>query len=207
MWMWSLNWNEITPKIVIGTCPMRGSDLTRIVREAYVSAVLSLQHDDCLAHWGIDSTSMQGTAAELGVTLGRCPIRDFDIVDMRRQLPRAVSTLAALQADGHRTYVHCTAGLGRAPLTVLGYLTLIEGHGPEEAISLIRAARSDVVPAWEAYHGCRDGLVACHRGAIEERAYALYKQGANRNAQEDWQQAEQEVLRCALLNQQTTAPG
>lgn len=186
---------------------MTGSDLTRIAREAYVSAVLSLQHNDCLAHWGIDLTSMQGTAAELGVTLSRCSIRDFDVADMHRQLPLAVATLAALQAEGNRTYVHCTAGLGRAPLTVLGYLTLIEGRNPEEAISLIRGARPNVVPAWEAYHGCRDDLVVRHREAIEERAYALYKQGTNRNAQEDWQQAEQEVLRYALLSQTVGAPG
>jgi hypothetical protein len=124
MWTWSLNWNEITPHIVIGTCPMRPDDLVRIRKEAEVSALLSLQHDDCLAYWGIDYSQMQGKAAEIGLALRRWPIRDFDINDMRRQLPSAVSTLAALQATGHRTYVHCTAGLGRSALVVLGYLTL-----------------------------------------------------------------------------------
>jgi len=143
MWTWSLNWNEITPHIVIGTCPMRPDDLVRIRKEAEVSALLSLQHDDCLAYWGIDYSQMQGKAAEIGLALRRWPIRDFDINDMRRQLPSAVSTLAALQATGHRTYVHCTAGLGRSALVVLGYLTLVETRDPDEAISLILASRPD----------------------------------------------------------------
>ena len=177
---------------------MRPDDLVRIQKEAEVSAVLSLQHDDCLAYWGIDYSRMQSKATEIGLALIRWPIRDFDITDMRRQLPSAVSTLAALQANGHRTYVHCTAGLGRSALVILGYLTLIETRDADEAISLILAGRPDSVPAWEAYHGCRHDLVESNRMAIERRAYELYQQGVNDSMQADWQQAEREVLRDEL---------
>lgn len=179
---------------------MTAQDLMRIAHETGVSAVLSLQHDDCLAYWGIDYDQLQNTAAELELKLIRCPIRDFDIPDMRRQLPLAVAKLASLQAEGNRTYVHCTAGLGRSALLVLGYLTLIEGRDPEEAIAVILANRSDVVPAWEAYHGCRYDLVARYRKTIEARAYQLYEQAVNKNADADWQQAEREVLRKVLLS-------
>jgi hypothetical protein len=206
MWTWSLNWNEITPHIVIGTCPMRPDDLVRIRKEAEVSALLSLQHDDCLAYWGIDYSQMQGKATEIGLVLRRWPIRDFDINDMRRQLPSAVSTLAALQARGHRTYVHCTAGLGRSALVILGYLTLVETRDPDEAISLILASRPDSVPAWEAYHGCRRDLVESSRKAIERRAYELYQQGVNDSMHADWQQAEREVLRDELIQRVSPAP-
>lgn len=199
MWTWSLNWNEITKHIVIGACPMHPDDLIRIQKEANVSALLSLQHDECLTHWGIDYFQMQNKAVEIGLTLARSPIRDFDITDMRQRLPSAVSRLAALQANGHRTYVHCTAGLGRSPLVVLGYLTLVDGRDPEEAISMILAGRSDAVPAWEAYHGCRYDLVEHNREKIERRAHELYEQGANDSMQADWQQAEREVLRNELL--------
>lgn len=198
MWTWSLNWNEITPKILIGTCPMEAADLTRLKAEAGVSALLSLQHDDCLAYWEIDFEQIQEAAAGLGLALARCPIRDFDIADMRRQLPSAMSALAMLQAEGHRTYVHCTAGLGRAALVVLGYLVLVEGRDPEDAISLILAARADAVPAWEAFHGCRADLAARHRRSIEKRAYELYEQGANADAHSDWHQAEADVLQTVL---------
>lgn len=199
MWTWSLNWGEVTPQIVIGSCPMTPDGLRLIHAGARVSAVLSLQHRDCLAHWGIDYPQMRRAGATLGLTMARCPIRDFDIADMRRRLPDAVAALAHLRARGHRTCVHCTAGLGRAPLTVLGYRTLVEGRAPDHAIRLIVAGRAGAVPAWEAYHGCCEAPLARHRQAIERRAYELYRQGVHGDARADWDQAQAEVLRAALL--------
>lgn len=96
--------------------------------------------------------------------------------------------------------MHCTAGLGRAPLTVLTYLICIAGQEPEDAIGLIRRARPGAVPAWEAYHGCRADLIARHRARIAHRAYALYqaRSGARGDAEADWLQAEREILRACL---------
>lgn len=199
MWTWSLNWGNITSQIVIGTCPMVSDDLKRIHAEARVSAISSLQHDECLNYWGIDYEVMCRAGAEIGLKMARTPIRDFDITDMRRQLPSAVSMLAHLVALENRIYVHCTAGLGRAPLTVLGYLILVENFSPEDAIRLILEGRPGSVPAWEALHGACDDLVACNRDAIEKRAYKLYEQGIHRDALKDWNQARTEVLRSALI--------
>ena len=42
-------------------------------------------------------------------------------------LTQMVRKLALFRAMGKRTYVHCTAGINRASLTVLGYLTFVEG--------------------------------------------------------------------------------
>jgi hypothetical protein len=205
MWTWSLNWGEITPKILVGTCPMTTADLDRIGAEANVSAVLSVQHDDCLAYWGIDYAEMRTHGEKLGLRMARSPMRDFDIPDQRRHLAQAVKALTTLQSNGHRTYVHCTAGLGRAPLTVLSYLVWVEGLLPDEAIGLIHRGRPGAVPAWEAHHGCRADLVERHRPRIEERAYALSQAQSNRqsDAQSDWLQAEVEVLRTVLLCAQT----
>ena len=199
MWTWSLNWGEITPAIVIGSCPMTPSDLERIQTEAGTTAVLSIQHDDCHAYWEIDFPEMAAKGAQLGLSMARCPIRDFDIEDMRRHLPRAIALLAGLQACGHRTYVHCTAGLGRAPLTVLGYLTLVEGLDPEDAIQLILKGRPDAVPAWEAYYGCVEDLVAANQDRIERLAYELHEQGVPAGAEAHWSQAQARVLRDVLL--------
>ncbi len=42
-------------------------------------------------------------------------------------LPEAVRMLYALKhALGKRVYVHCTAGINRATLTVVGYLTFVQ---------------------------------------------------------------------------------
>lgn len=200
MWTWSLNWGEITPRVIIGTCPMTPDDLKRVKAGVGVSAVMSLQHDQCLVYWGIEEAQMRHAGAELGLVMVRRPIRDFDIPDMRRHLPDAIAMLAHLQAAGHRTYVHCTAGMSRAPLTVLGYLTLVEGYTPEVAIRLILAGRAEAVPAWEAYHGCLEDLVKRHREAIERRAYELCEQGFHSDADADWNQAQAEVLRTLLTS-------
>lgn len=42
--------------------------------------------------------------------------RDFDAFDLRMRLPAVVSILhKAINSNGGVTYIHCTAGLGRAP--------------------------------------------------------------------------------------------
>jgi len=52
---------------------------------------------------------------------------DFDPDSLRSQLPKAVSALewAILQCKG-RVYVHCTAGLGRAPAVAIAYMFWFE---------------------------------------------------------------------------------
>jgi hypothetical protein len=201
MWTWTLNWGEITPRILIGSCPMEPADLERIRARAGASAVLSLQHDDCLAYWHIDYRRMRTQGARLGLCMARSPMRDFDIPDQRRRLSHAVAALARLLLRGHRAYVHCTAGLGRAPLTVLSYLVWVEEKSPEEAIRLIHAGRPEAVPAWEAHHGCREDLADRHRPHIERRAYDLFslRAAGSGDARRDWLQAEREIIRAALL--------
>ena len=76
----------------------------------------------------------------------RYPLRDFDPADQRRGLPAAVRGLYGLLRQGHRVYVHCTAGINRSPLVVLAYLTLVEGMGLEEAMTLLLRARPEVCP-------------------------------------------------------------
>jgi Polymorphic toxin system, DSP-PTPase phosphatase len=198
MWDWSLNWGEISPHIVVGSCPMTPADIGRIQSGAGVSALLSLQHDDCLAYWGIDYDAMRREGSRLGLAMRRCPVRDFDIPHQRACLPYAVAALAGLRAAGHRIYVHCTAGLGRAPLAVLGYLTWVAGQSPDGAIRQIHAARPGAVPAWEAYCGCREDLVARHRSSIARQAYELYENDRSRSALEHWVAAEAQVIHSVL---------
>jgi atypical dual specificity phosphatase len=199
MWNWSLNWDQVTPSIVIGSCPMTGDDLKRVRSETPVTAVMSLQHDDDHRYWNIDYPAMLHTGTELGLVMERWPIRDFDIADMQRQLPEAISILAKMINRKHRVYLHCTAGLGRSTLVTLGYLTLVENYDKDAAIQLILENRSGAVPAWEAYYGCRRNLLSQHRSAIARRAYELYELGIHNDADADWLQAQSEILRSRFL--------
>ncbi len=197
-WTWSLNWGVITPELIVGSCPQEPADLEEIKLSTGVSAVLSLQHDECLAHYGIDYDLMSREGRLMGLAMERHPIRDFDPRETRKHLPEAVRKLANLQSQGHRTYVHCTAGVSRAPLTVFGYLALVSGVDEVTARSMIMDGRPESVPYWEAYDGARSDLVALHREAIDQHAEQLEKLGLSENRTKALDRAEAEVLRRML---------
>jgi predicted protein tyrosine phosphatase len=198
-WRWTLNWDDITARIVVGSCPMKGSDLARIRAEARVGALLSLQHDLCHAHFGIDYGALRRHGRQLGLKLARHPIRDFDADDARRRLPGAVRALDALLRAHERVYVHCTAGMGRAPLAVLGYLVFVKGMLLEEARALLRERRPIVCPNIDAFLACRADLLQRHGSAIAERARRLGLTMPQADPQLRQQHAESQVLREAVL--------
>lgn len=197
-WTWSLNWGVITPELIVGTCPMTPRDLERIRRRTGATAVLSLQHDECLARWSIDYSEMRCEGEKIGLAMARCPIRDFDPQHTHERLPAAVRSLAGLQAKGHHTYVHCTAGISRAPLTVFGYLTLVAGISEDRARELVIAGRPDSIPYWEAYDRTRADLVAELGESIARRASELQRLGVSPNGSDARQKAEAEILRAVL---------
>ena len=49
-----LNWSVVRHDLVVGSCPREPSDLDTLRVETRVSAVLSLQHDECLEKQKID---------------------------------------------------------------------------------------------------------------------------------------------------------
>jgi protein-tyrosine phosphatase len=52
---------------------------------------------------------------------------DFDPDSLRKQLPKAVSALEwAISQGKGRVYIHCTAGLGRAPAVAISYMFWFE---------------------------------------------------------------------------------
>ncbi len=51
-----------------------------------------------------------------------------------------------INKDGLKVYVHCTAGMGRAPAVVLVYLCLYKGMEPEEARVYVKSYRNVSVP-------------------------------------------------------------
>jgi len=69
-------------------------------------------------------------------TLFRVCCRDFDSFDLRKRLPAVISKLyKAINSNGGVTYIHCTAGLGRAPavavcllVSFLIYMLLADNH-------------------------------------------------------------------------------
>jgi hypothetical protein len=202
MWTWTLNWNEVRSDLVVGSCPMTAEDLTRIRDRTGVDGVLCVQSDECLAHFGIDYSEHLRHGGRLGLDMRRVPMGDFDVADQRRHLGNAVRTLGQLLSAGRRVYVHCTAGLGRSPLVVVGHLTLVEMMPEAEAFALVKARRPGAAPSPEALAGCRADLVRVYRAQIEEEAGRIYRRrlaaGRPGDAESDWLVAERSVLRSVV---------
>mmetsp|Transcript_39351 Transcript_39351/g.47694 ORF Transcript_39351/g.47694 Transcript_39351/m.47694 type:complete len:414 (+) Transcript_39351:205-1446(+) len=139
------NWARVTDHIIVGSCIQTVEDLDRIRTEENVGTILCLQEDKDMAWWDLDIKPIQRRAAETGMNHLRMPLRDFDAMDIRSNIASLISALSpemtSLKAEGKSLYVHCTAGLGRAPVVALAYMHWIEGTPLEDAYSSLFAVR------------------------------------------------------------------
>ena len=75
------------------------------------------------------------------------PIHDFNQNDLIMKLFNGAKMLnQMINEDNLDVYVHCTAGMGRAPATVLVYLCLYRGFEPEQADLFVKSYRKVSVP-------------------------------------------------------------
>ncbi|XP_024526678.1 phosphoglucan phosphatase DSP4, chloroplastic-like isoform X2 [Selaginella moellendorffii] len=197
-WHWTLNWNEITSSIVVGSCPRSPDDVDRIAEGCGVNAILSVQSDVCLDALKIPFESIKRRASERGVYLERVPIRDFDHGDQALMLPEAVRMLNMLVARGLKVYVHCTAGINRATLTVVGYLTFIQGMDLDDAVNVIRSARSIAHPYIDCWIETRRRLLDGRSKELTAVSRQIYEcrcsKGLSGNSKSDWEAAQKQAI-------------
>jgi len=178
-WEWTLNWDPVVydevnaapltaptkaeldaAGCVIGSCPRTPSDVDRLIDEGGVEAIICLQCELCHGALMIDWEPIRARALERGVPIVRVSVRDFDRLDQAKMLPEMVRKLALFRAMGKRTYVHCTAGINRASLTVLGYLTFVEGMTYDQALAIVRESRPQANPYAVSWEIARERLLA-----------------------------------------------
>ncbi len=136
-----INFDRIVPQLFVGTCPRSTVDVDRIRNSAGVSAVLNLQTDRDFAEYKIDWSRLEDHYRTRNVTLRRVPIIDFNAADLRSKLVSAVDTLEELLASEHTVYLHCTAGIGRAPTTAVARLALRGDWELDSAVELVMSRR------------------------------------------------------------------
>jgi atypical dual specificity phosphatase len=152
-----INFNRIEADIFLGSAPANSVDVARLATMK-VTAVLSLQSDEDFKTHGINSTKLQSAYDYNRIVLQRFPILDFDEIDLGKRLARPVQSLNNLLSDGHRVYVHCNAGVCRAPATVLGYLCHYRGMSIEQGLEYIRQQRPQANPYLAAVRKSLDDL-------------------------------------------------
>ncbi|CAL8464176.1 g3711 [Coccomyxa elongata] len=135
-----LYYHEVAPNLLCGSQPQSPADIERLHAEG-VTNIVNLQEDKDFAYWGVDFEAYRRRATELGMFLDRRPIVDFDGESLRRNLPRIVLAIAGALLAGGRVYVHCTAGLGRAPAACIAWRYWFNDMQLDEAYTALTAIR------------------------------------------------------------------
>lgn len=140
-----INFDRIEADIFLGSAPASSVDVARL-KPLKVTAVLSLQSDEDFRTHQINLEKLLSAYAYNHIQLFRFPILDFDEVDLGNRLAEPVQELHRLLVSGHRIYVHCNAGVCRAPATLLGYLCHYRGMSLDDGLAYIRARRPQANP-------------------------------------------------------------
>lgn len=134
-------YTRITEKLLIGSQPQSKDDIEQLFFVEGVGSLVNLQQDHDIAYWGIDINPIMERCDQLGVRYYRIPARDFDPHSLRAALPQMVAAIANSISNGKTVYVHCTAGLGRAPAAAIAYLFWFEGMTLDEAYEFVTSKR------------------------------------------------------------------
>ena len=131
----------VTPELWIGPCP-QDEDEFKDLRAQGLSAILSLQTSEDLGERGIEWAKSAARSANLAFR--NVPVNDFDLLDLTYQLPKCVKALDELLTNGHKVYLHCTAGVSRSPTVAAAYLHWRLNWTVDEALANVREVRNCV---------------------------------------------------------------
>ena len=137
-----LNFHQIGEEhIFIGPYPMTEADIQKMY-ERGVTGIFNVQTEIDHEHRGIDWERMCSYYAQRAMEPVHFPIHDFNQGDLIQKLYDAACELnRMINERGLDVYVHCTAGMGRAPASVLVYLCLFRGMEPEQARVFVKSYR------------------------------------------------------------------
>lgn len=105
------------------------------------SAVICLQDDIDLDRKGLSPRALERAYAANGIAFHRVPVPDGDADLLRGRIDATVALVAELLGRGERVYVHCNAGLNRAPTVAVAYLHVHHGQTLDAACALVKSRR------------------------------------------------------------------
>jgi len=116
--------SEILPELLVGEYPLP-SDAAWLHHEHGVTAILSLQDDADLSSKGLRFVDLVDAFREQSLAFHRIPVTDGDTEMLAIRLDEIVDLIGQL-ARGGRLYLHCNAGMNRAPTAAIAYVHV--GH-------------------------------------------------------------------------------
>jgi atypical dual specificity phosphatase len=147
----------ITDLLLVGEYP-RISDIEWLKDEFRITAIQNLQDDEDLRINGIDLIGLREACHRHQIKLVRTPIRDGSSDDMAARLHDTLQSLQGLLAESERVYLHCNAGLNRAPTLAIAWLRASGGMSLNEAVAHVKKRRAcgPFMTVLEAHFGPRD---------------------------------------------------
>jgi len=144
----------VLPSLAVGEYPTP-EDAGWLRDVCRVSAVISLQDDLDLARKGVSLEALRRAYRGAAIAFSRYPVADGDAVALRAVLDAVVADVHQRLAGGERLYLHCNAGLNRAPTVAVAYLHRHHGLGLDEACAAVKAQRACVpyMRALRAHYG------------------------------------------------------
>lgn len=131
----------MTPELYVGSYPAP-DDLAWLASEHGIRAVLNLQDDFDLAAKRLTLPALERAAATAGIAFARVPVVDGDAEGLALLLPDVVTLLDDLVRTHGRTYLHCNAGMNRAPTVAIAYLHVHHALPLRDAIRHMKRRRS-----------------------------------------------------------------
>jgi protein-tyrosine phosphatase len=149
--------SPITDSLLVGEYP-RVSDIEWLKGEFRITAIHNLQDDEDLRINGIDVMGLREVCRDHQIKLVRTPIRDGSSDDMAARLGDALQSLENLLCSQERVYLHCNAGLNRAPTLAIAWLRANAGMSLNEAMAYVKKRRAcgPFMTVLEAHFGPRD---------------------------------------------------
>ena len=133
----------ILPNLLIGEYPT--PDDAEWLRTAHaITAVVSLQDDADLASKGLKLADLERAYRAHAVRFHRVPVPDCDSQGLAAQIEGVVDLLSDLLIQNERVYLHCNAGMNRAPTVAIAYLHAYHGLSLHEARDFVKGRRSCV---------------------------------------------------------------
>lgn len=130
----------ILPNLLIGEYPT--PDDAEWLHAAHgITAVVSLQDDADLASKGLLLRELEHAYRHHGLHFRRIPVPDCDNDILAARLDESVLVLGALLASGGRVYLHCNAGMNRAPTIAIAYLHAQQGLSLTAARDFVKQRR------------------------------------------------------------------
>jgi protein-tyrosine phosphatase len=147
----------ISSELLVGEYP--GQDDIGWLKDTYaITAVHNLQDDDDLRMNGLDPGLLRSEYDAHGIDYVRTPIQDGSADAMAERLEAALHDLCELVDSSGRVYVHCNAGMNRAPTLAIAFLRAYRQMSLDEAMMLVKKQRAcgPFMTVLEDYFGPRD---------------------------------------------------